>query len=184
MNAKVHVSLGKLYYAEKGLYYESVTAYKKAIDLDPRYLDARMGLAEVYEDKGLYKEAIEEYRKVVDADAKNTGALYNLALVYEKVDPKESITLWERYIGLAGNLPAGEGLGGRRAPAPAQAEAAAGQLAGRRQFQQRLELRLVEAADHLVADHDHRDAHPPESLISSSLASASARTLMSSNATP
>jgi tetratricopeptide (TPR) repeat protein/TolB-like protein len=106
MNGKVYVSLGKLYYGEKGLYYESVNAYKKAIDLDPTYLDARMGLAEVYEDKGLYKEAIEEYGKVVDADAKNTGALYNLALVYEKVDPKESITLWERYIGLAGNLPA------------------------------------------------------------------------------
>ena len=106
MNGKVYVSLGKLYYTEKGLYYESVSAYKKAIDLDPAYLDARMGLAEVYEDKGLYKEAIEEYRKVVDADAKNTGALYNLALVYEKVDPKESIMLWERYIALAGNLPA------------------------------------------------------------------------------
>ena len=106
MNARVHVSLGKLYYSEKGLYYESVNAYKKAIDLDPAYLDARMGLAEVYEDKGLYKEAIEEYRKVVDADAKNTGALYNLALVYEKVDTKEAIALWERYIGLAGNLPA------------------------------------------------------------------------------
>lgn len=106
MNAKVHVSLGKLYYAEKGLYYESVNAYKKAIDLDPTYLDARMGLAEVYEDKGLYEEAIEEYRKVVDADAKNTGALYNLAIVYEKVDPKEAIALWERYIGLAANLPA------------------------------------------------------------------------------
>jgi tetratricopeptide (TPR) repeat protein len=105
MNAKVHVSLGKIYYSEKGLYYESVTAYKKAIELDPTYLEARTGLAEVYEDKGLYKEAIEEYRKVVDADAKNTGALYNLALVYEKVDPKESIALWERYIGLASNLP-------------------------------------------------------------------------------
>ncbi|HSL51600.1 MAG TPA: tetratricopeptide repeat protein [Candidatus Deferrimicrobiaceae bacterium] len=106
MNAKVHVSLGKIYYAEKGLYYESVTAYKKAIDLDPGYLDARMGLAEVYEDKGLYKEAIDEYRKVVDADVKNTGALYNLALVYEKVDAKEAITLWERYIAVAANLPA------------------------------------------------------------------------------
>jgi tetratricopeptide (TPR) repeat protein len=105
MNAKVHVSLGKIYYSEKGLYYESVTAYKKAIDLDPGYLDARMGLAEVYEDKGLYKEAIEEYRRVVDADAKNTGALYNLALVYEKVDPKEAVNLWERYIGLAGSQP-------------------------------------------------------------------------------
>jgi tetratricopeptide (TPR) repeat protein len=105
MNAKVHVSLGKIYYQEKGLYYEAVTAYKKAIDLDPGYLDARMGLAEVYEDKGLYKEAIHEYRTVVEADAKNAGALYNLALVYEKVDPKEAMTLWERYIGLASTLP-------------------------------------------------------------------------------
>jgi tetratricopeptide (TPR) repeat protein len=105
VNAKVHVSLGKLYYSEKGLYYESVQAYKKAIDLDPRYLDARLGLAEVYEDKGLYPEAIGEYKKVVEADGKNTGALYNLALVYEKVDPKEAITLWERYIQLAGSLP-------------------------------------------------------------------------------
>jgi tetratricopeptide (TPR) repeat protein len=105
MNAKVYVSLGKIYYSEKGLYYESVTAYKKAIDLDPGYLDARMGLADVYEDKGLYQEAIAEYRKVVEADAKNTGALYNLALVYEKVDPKESMVLWERYISLASTLP-------------------------------------------------------------------------------
>ena len=43
--------------------------------------------------------------RVVDADAKNTGALYNLALVYEKVDPKEAVNLWERYIGLAGSQP-------------------------------------------------------------------------------
>lgn len=104
INAKVHVSLGKLYYSEKGLYYESVQAYKRAIDLDPAYLDARMGLAEVYEDKGLYQEAIGEYRKVVEADPKNTGALYNLALVYEKVEPKEAVTLWERYIQLAESL--------------------------------------------------------------------------------
>ena len=105
MNPRVHVSLGKIYYAEKGLYYESVTAYKKAIELDPMFLDARMGLAEVYEDKGLYPEAIVEYKKVVELDAKNTGGLYNLALVYEKVDAKEAIALWERYIQLAGPLP-------------------------------------------------------------------------------
>jgi tetratricopeptide (TPR) repeat protein len=105
VNAKVYVSLGKLYYSEKGLYYESVQAYKKAIELDGGYLEARMGLAEVYEDKGLYQEAIGEYKRVVDGDAKNTGALYNLALVYEKVDAKEAISLWERYIALAGPLP-------------------------------------------------------------------------------
>jgi superkiller protein 3 len=105
VNARVHLSLGKIYYAEKSLYYESVNAYKRAIDLDPDSVDARMGLGEVYEDKGLYKEAIGEYRRVIELDGKHTGALYNLALVYEKVDPKEAITLWERYIALASQLP-------------------------------------------------------------------------------
>lgn len=105
MNPKVHMSLGRIYYAEKGLYYESVNAYKRAIDLDPTSVDARMGLGEVYEDKGLYKEAIEEYKRVVELDNKHTGAMYNLAVVYEKVDPKEAIAQWERYIALASELP-------------------------------------------------------------------------------
>jgi tetratricopeptide (TPR) repeat protein/TolB-like protein len=105
MNPRVHMSLGKIYYAEKSLYYESVTAYRKAIDLDPRSVEARMGLGEVYEDKGLYKEAMEEYKKVIELDGKHTGAMYNLALVYEKVDPKEAIAQWERYITLAAQLP-------------------------------------------------------------------------------
>jgi len=104
-NPRVHMSLGKIYYAEKGLYYESVTAYKKAIELDPTSVDARMGLGEVYEDKGLYKEALEEYKRVIDLDGKHTGAMYNLALVYEKVDPKEAVNQWERYIALASQLP-------------------------------------------------------------------------------
>jgi tetratricopeptide (TPR) repeat protein len=105
INPRVHMSLGKIYYTEKGLYYESVTAYKKAIDLDVNSVEARMGLGEVYEDKGLYKEAVEEYRKVIELDAKHTGAMYNLALVYEKTDPREAIAQWERYITLASQLP-------------------------------------------------------------------------------
>jgi tetratricopeptide (TPR) repeat protein len=105
INPKVYMSLGKIYYAEKGLYYESVQAYRRAIELDPQSVEARMGLGEVYEDKGLYKEAVEEYRKVIELDDKNTGALYNLALVYEKTDPKEAIVQWEKYIALASQLP-------------------------------------------------------------------------------
>jgi tetratricopeptide (TPR) repeat protein/TolB-like protein len=105
LNPRIHVSLGKIYYAEKGLYYESVIAYRKALDLDPRSVEARMGLGDVFEDKGLYKEASEEYRRVIELDARHTGALYNLALVYEKTDPKEAIVHWERYIALAADLP-------------------------------------------------------------------------------
>jgi superkiller protein 3 len=105
VNPKVFMSLGKIYYAEKSLYYESVQAYKRAIDLDPNSVEARLGLGEVYEDKGLYKEAVEEYRRVMELDGKHTGALYNLALVYEKTDPKEAIAQWEKYIALAAQLP-------------------------------------------------------------------------------
>jgi tetratricopeptide (TPR) repeat protein len=105
VNPRVYMSLGKIYYSEKGLYYESVQAYKRAIDLDGQSVEARMGLGEVYEDKGLYKEAVEEYRKVIELDGKHTGAMYNLAMVYEKTDPKEAIAQWERYITLASQLP-------------------------------------------------------------------------------
>ena len=105
VNPRVHLSLGKIYFNEKGLYYESVNAYKKAIDLDPGSVEGRMGLGEVYEDKGLYKEAAEEYRKVIELDSKHTGAMYNLAIVYEKTDPKEAISQWEKYIALASQLP-------------------------------------------------------------------------------
>jgi len=104
VNPKVYLSLGKIYYAEKGLYYESVNAYKKAIELDPQLVEARMGLGEVYEEKGLYKEAVDEYKRVIEVDSAHTGALYNMALVYEKIDPKEAMAHWERYIQLASPL--------------------------------------------------------------------------------
>ena len=41
LNARVQFALGKIYYTEKGLYYEAVNAYKKAIDLDPAKLLSR-----------------------------------------------------------------------------------------------------------------------------------------------
>ena len=103
-NSQVYLSMGKIYYNEKGLYYEAVAAYRKAIELDSYYLDARMGLGEILEEKGLYQEAITEYRKVVEIDPRHTGARYNLALTYEKVDVKEAIAQWERYIELASTL--------------------------------------------------------------------------------
>jgi tetratricopeptide (TPR) repeat protein/TolB-like protein len=105
LNPRVHVSLGKIYYAERNLYYESVSAYKKAIELDPRSAEAHMGLGEVYEDKGLYQEAADAYRRVIEIDARHTGAMYNLAIVYEKTDPREAIAQWERYIAVASQLP-------------------------------------------------------------------------------
>ncbi|MFQ5827742.1 MAG: tetratricopeptide repeat protein [Candidatus Methylomirabilia bacterium] len=104
-NPRVYLSLGKLYYLEKGLYYEAVKAYEQAIELDPEFVDARMGLGELYEDKGLYEGALAEYGKVIELEPRHTGALYNRALVYEKVDPRTAIAHWEHYIAVASHLP-------------------------------------------------------------------------------
>jgi tetratricopeptide (TPR) repeat protein len=104
LNARVHFALGKIYYGEKGLYYEAVGAYKKAIDLDQFFLEARMGLGEIYEEKGLYKDAVGEYKKVIEVDPKHTAANYNLAMAYEKLDPREAIAQWEKYIALAATV--------------------------------------------------------------------------------
>jgi adenylate cyclase len=104
LNARVQFALGKIYYSEKGLYYEAVTAYKKAIELDQYFLEARMGLGEMYEEKGLYKDAVGEYKKVIEVDPKHTAAHYNLAMAYEKLDPREAIAQWDRYIGLASTI--------------------------------------------------------------------------------
>jgi tetratricopeptide (TPR) repeat protein len=104
LNARVHFALGKIFYNEKGLYYEAVGAYKKAIELDQYFLDARMGLGEVYEEKGLYKDAIAEYKKVIEVEPKHASAQYNLALAYEKVDPAQAMVQWERYIELASTV--------------------------------------------------------------------------------
>jgi tetratricopeptide (TPR) repeat protein len=104
LNARVQFALGKIYYSEKGLYYEAVSAYKKAIDLDQSFLEARMGLGEIYEEKGLYKDAVAEYKKVIEIEPKHTAAHYNLAMAYEKLDPREAIVQWERYIGIASSV--------------------------------------------------------------------------------
>jgi hypothetical protein len=42
----------------------------------------------------------------MEVEPTHAEALYNLALVYEKVDPKEAIVHWERYIQLAAQVPA------------------------------------------------------------------------------
>jgi tetratricopeptide (TPR) repeat protein len=104
LNARVQFALGKIYYTEKGLYYEAVGAYKKAIELDQYFLEARMGLGEIYEEKGLYKDAVAEYKKVIEADARHTAAHYNLAMAYEKLDPREAIAQWDRYIEIASTV--------------------------------------------------------------------------------
>ncbi|HWU38524.1 MAG TPA: tetratricopeptide repeat protein, partial [Candidatus Acidoferrum sp.] len=104
-NARVHFGLGKIYYNEKQLYHEAVAEYEQAIKLEPKFIEAHMNLADLYQEKGLYQEAIARYTQVLSIDSHHPGATYGLAMAYEKVDPKQAIQQWEKYIELASSLP-------------------------------------------------------------------------------
>ena len=104
-NARVRVSLGRIYYNEKGQYHEAVSEYNRAIQLDPTLLEAHLALGEVYEEKGLYQEAIARYHKVLEIEPQHPTAHYGLALAYEKVDREKAITMWEKYIEIASTSP-------------------------------------------------------------------------------
>ena len=63
---------------------DALTAYKKALELDPANEDAMTGLAMVYTDLGDTKAAADLFRKVAEKDP-NPRSLMNLAMVYEQL---------------------------------------------------------------------------------------------------
>lgn len=105
-HARVHYSLGRLYHHEKGLYYEPIEAYRKAIALDPGLVEAYVALGELYEEKGLYPEAVQAYEGAIAIEPRNPNAWFSLAQALEKLDQEKAIAAWERYIQLASSLPA------------------------------------------------------------------------------
>jgi Tfp pilus assembly protein PilF len=65
--------------------------YRKAIQLDPNYVEAHFRLARIYRVKNMYDRASEEYNKVIELDP--TGPLAN--------DAKRSLVHIERSKGEA-----------------------------------------------------------------------------------
>ncbi len=63
---------------------EALTAYKKALEMDPDNEDAMTGMAQVYTDLGDSKAAADLLRKVADKNP-NPRSLMSLADVYEKM---------------------------------------------------------------------------------------------------
>lgn len=52
---------GLIYYYKKGLVEDAILQYKKALEIDPAYRDARYHLALLYQEQGRIEEAIKEY---------------------------------------------------------------------------------------------------------------------------
>ncbi|MBI2060543.1 MAG: tetratricopeptide repeat protein [Nitrospirae bacterium] len=66
---------------------ESARYFKMAIDRDPHYSDAYVGLGNTFSEEGLHAEAREMYFKAIDIDPRNASAHLNLAInAFERQD--------------------------------------------------------------------------------------------------
>lgn len=61
---------------------EAIDNYKKALGIDPDYVDARVALAELYLEQENKSLAIIEYQKLIKFDPKNISYSCNLAMIY------------------------------------------------------------------------------------------------------
>jgi len=67
--ADVHFKLARAYEA-KGSHGKAISEYKKAIAINPDYIDACRCLGELYSDEGFYNEAIEQFTTVLNTKVK------------------------------------------------------------------------------------------------------------------
>ncbi|MDN3511439.1 MAG: tetratricopeptide repeat protein [Candidatus Jettenia sp. CY-1] len=77
------------YHDRKGLalynqrkYDESITEFKKALEVNPNHYNARFDLGIVYYTKGMVNESIAELKKAIDANPDEPKAHYNIAFAY------------------------------------------------------------------------------------------------------
>ncbi|MBM86891.1 MAG: hypothetical protein CMQ41_00780 [Gammaproteobacteria bacterium] len=70
---------------------KAIIQYRRAIELNPNFIDARINLGVVYKVLGNYDEAITEYRRAIDLNPQEFNALNNIGnLFLEKGDLKSA----------------------------------------------------------------------------------------------
>ncbi|MGQ9462112.1 MAG: M48 family metalloprotease [Candidatus Fervidibacter sp.] len=90
-------------YAQRGLYHQAALHYGKAVELQPQYLPALLGLAKAKEELGESGEASKLYGRVLEIDPKNETAKQGLEQVRKRHDESpslETVNEKERHISL------------------------------------------------------------------------------------
>jgi tetratricopeptide (TPR) repeat protein len=78
---EINVRLGWLHY-KNGLFSESMTYYKKSIQLMPYAIEPKFGLTLPAAALGQWPVVEEQYNQIIEIDPKNTSANYRLGLIY------------------------------------------------------------------------------------------------------
>jgi tetratricopeptide (TPR) repeat protein len=63
---------------------QAIATYKQAIELDPTFTDAILGLAMAYADAKMFDEAIEQGKKLVELTPDDTLAHTSLSMFYQR----------------------------------------------------------------------------------------------------
>lgn len=71
-------------YQEAKEFAPAIVMYRKAIEKNASYLEARSGLAELYMTEGDYPSAISEYKEILRLNSKDVSALLGLGAAYVK----------------------------------------------------------------------------------------------------
>jgi Flp pilus assembly protein TadD len=90
-DAKKQVEFG-IEVAKRGLWYEAIFRWKKAVELDPQNASARNNLGVAYEQSGDFELAEEEYERALELDPDSIHIRQNYELfreAYEKRKRKE-----------------------------------------------------------------------------------------------
>jgi len=68
---------------------EAAISFKQAIRIDPRYLEAIVGLGAVNIRLGLYDDAIASFERAIELEPKSAGSLFSLGFAYSKTGRNE-----------------------------------------------------------------------------------------------
>jgi len=69
---------------QQGKIEEAVAEFRKAAELDPKYVAAQLNLGYAYDRKGQIEEAMAQYQKVIALEPGNLFAHNNLGVLYDK----------------------------------------------------------------------------------------------------
>jgi len=100
ISAQQYNEIGMFYYLKERRQ-EAIYEFKKAVELDPRFVDAYFNLGTAYSSLDNFQGAVAAYAAAVKIDPKHAYSHWNLAVVLEKLgNTQEAINHWEQYIKL------------------------------------------------------------------------------------
>ncbi|MBI4838224.1 MAG: tetratricopeptide repeat protein [Nitrospirae bacterium] len=91
---KSFMQLGFLY-MEKGEYNLAIEVFRKALEFNPSYCQARIGIGSIYTDKGMIDEAINEYKKAIMHSPDCFNANIKLGVLYATQTGQKNMAIAE-----------------------------------------------------------------------------------------